>query len=195
MRPSLSVIDWRSGALLAHHIMPDSLHQLSLRHLAVSPGGNVWFAGQFEGEGNFPETLAGSMNVSASISSFRNGRSGAGLQLLTMSRWMIERSKGYLSSVAVGRQFVIFTSSRGGFAIVVDDYTGAIIEEISMLDCSGVAATDPNRESVGSYAEFEAREREFVITSGTGEIRFVPESPDRSAIWSPHQWDNHIYSI
>ncbi len=49
MQPSLAYIDTVSGELLHDHRLAPDLHQLSIRHLAVTPGDEVGFVMQYEG--------------------------------------------------------------------------------------------------------------------------------------------------
>lgn len=49
MQPNLAYIDLATGDLLEKHTLPNSLHQLSIRHIAVSNQGRVVFGGQYEG--------------------------------------------------------------------------------------------------------------------------------------------------
>jgi len=53
MKPSLVFVDRLTGSLLEEHVLAPALHQLSIRHMALDGGGDVWFGCQFEGP---PET-------------------------------------------------------------------------------------------------------------------------------------------
>lgn len=187
MRPSLSVIDTRSGALVARHELPDSLHRLSIRHLALAADGKVWFAGQFEDTCSQPESLAGWIMLSESIAAARFGKIAAPVRTLALPEGLLRRAQGYLSSVAAHGDTVMFTSSRGGFAFLVESSNGRILDAYSMLDCSGVAA-----EQVPAVV---SADRGYVLSSGTGELRFTGDLSRRSSRWSAHQWDNHLYAL
>ncbi|EFG8200240.1 DUF1513 domain-containing protein, partial [Escherichia coli] len=49
MRPNFVFVDSRSGALIERHELPDTLHQLSIRHMATDEAGGVWFGCQHRG--------------------------------------------------------------------------------------------------------------------------------------------------
>lgn len=50
MAPSIALIDTATGSLLSTHALPAKLHRLSLRHMAVDAGNQVWIGGQYEGD-------------------------------------------------------------------------------------------------------------------------------------------------
>src|SRR5690606_31025455 len=47
MRPSLSYVDARDGRLLEQVFLPEELHRLSLRHMALDASGCVWVGCQY----------------------------------------------------------------------------------------------------------------------------------------------------
>ena len=50
MAPTIVLIDSLTGSLLSSHALPDTLHRLSLRHMAVDAASQVWIGGQYEGD-------------------------------------------------------------------------------------------------------------------------------------------------
>ncbi|MDN3721093.1 DUF1513 domain-containing protein [Roseibium salinum] len=59
MAPSVVFLDAGTGDLLASHALETSLHQLSLRHMALDGAGRVWVGGQFQGpESETPPLVA-----------------------------------------------------------------------------------------------------------------------------------------
>lgn len=199
MQPSLSIVDTNSGALVGHHVLEEQYHQLSVRHLAYDGNGTVWFAGQFEGTDSLPITLAGSIDLHKSLIDFKAGLSRSGLNMLSMPESMVERAKGYLSSVACFNQFIAFTSSRGGFAFMVDGRSGRISDELSLLDCSGIAPVASeivgNKESSNMMEHRAETMPSFVVTSGTGDMQEFPVSKALFQSSNRYQWDNHLYAI
>lgn len=201
MQPSLSIIDTRDGKLVGYHRLPDDYHQLSIRHLTFTRNGNIWFAGQYEGDNSLPDSLAGSVSLQASLASFKDGKSRSGALLSTMPQSLIERTKGYLSSVAAFDQTVAFTSSRGGIAFMLDDSTGTIIDITTQLDCSGIASASPTsinddtskppQETMQSVSALPP----FIITGGTGDLQFFPQALTATTSSNRYQWDNHIYRV
>ncbi len=49
MEPNMAFVDVRTGELLVKHGMTEELRALSVRHLAASATGEVWFGGQWQG--------------------------------------------------------------------------------------------------------------------------------------------------
>ncbi len=193
MQPSICLLDMRTGQLVAKHVLPERQHQLSLRHIEFTCSGNIWFAGQYEGTTDTIESLAGWFNVSAAVASFKNGMSRSDVFLLPMSADLVKAAKGYFSSIAVNKNSVVLSAARGNLAIRVDEARGQILEQISMLDCSGVAtgSVDTNHCETNENPEDEP----YLISSGTGEMRFIPENPERPPVWQGAQWDNHLYRV
>ncbi len=183
MEPNLSLIDARDGKLLAQHVLPAELHQVSLRHLACADDGVVWFAGQYEGEELEIRGLAGAMSIEPSLRSFRAGSSREGLTLVDVPEALQARMSRYVSSVAVVGDHAVFTSSRGGVVFQVQRSTGQIDEVVSIMDCSGVTSLSlPGLDGA-------------LITSGTGEVLRLDDIGVHSLAMHTLQWDNHIYPI
>lgn len=196
MEPSLTIVDSRNGRLLARHVLPAELHQVSLRHLAVDAAGHVWFAGQYEGAESVIGGLAGVMSIEQSLRSFSGGRSNQGLSLVELPADMQQRTSHYLSSVAVAGEHALFTSSKGGLVFKVDRGSGQLLEILSVRDCSGVTAipaeagTDEESNVSASLSSASA-----LLTSGTGEILELSEDGAMSLAMHRVQWDNHVYAI
>ncbi|MEI9898895.1 MAG: DUF1513 domain-containing protein, partial [Hyphomicrobium sp.] len=67
MDPSLAFIDIKSGDVRALHALPAELKALSIRHIAATPDGEVWFGGQWEGGlEHSPELVGGQASTSRS---------------------------------------------------------------------------------------------------------------------------------
>ncbi|ASJ76514.1 DUF1513 domain-containing protein [Granulosicoccus antarcticus] len=183
MEPNLALIDSRDGKLLARHVLPAELHQVSIRHLACADDGVVWFAAQYEGEEVAIAGLAGSISIEQSMQSFHAGVSGKGLTLVEVPAALQARMTHYVSSVAVAGDYALFTSSKGGVVFQVNRRTSQIDETISIRDCSGVT---PRLVSGLDGA---------LVTSGTGEIVRLDAEGMTSLAMHTLQWDNHVYPI
>lgn len=183
MEPNLSLIDARDGKVLARHVLPAELHQVSIRHLACADDGVVWFAGQYEGEELATRGLAGAMSIEQSQRSFRAGLSSEGLTLVDVPESLQARMSCYVSSVAVVGEYALFTSSRGGVVFQVQRRTARIDEVVSIMDCSGVTSQ--------SLSGLDGA----LITSGTGEVLRLDADGMNSLAMHTLQWDNHIYPI
>ncbi len=183
MEPNLSLIDARNGKLLARHVLPAELHQVSIRHLACADDGVVWFAGQYEGKELTTRGLAGAMSIEQSLRSFRAGLSREGLTLVDVPEALQARMSCYVSSVAVVGDYALFTSSKGGVVFQVQRSTAQIDEVVSIMDCSGVTPVSlPGLDGA-------------LITSGTGEVVRLDGDGMTSLAMHTLQWDNHIYPI
>ena len=202
MEPSISLLDTRSGHLVGQIVLPSHLHQLSLRHLAITNSGKVWFAGQYEGEDESVESIAGSFKVRDALDKVRNGVSQLTPSLLAMPPDLISDTKGYLTSIASNGNSVLMSSARGNIVLHVSDSTEQIVGKVVMFDSSGVTAV--SRENVSSKSREEMLnsrndasmlDDQFLLTSGTGELRFFPPSPEKPDFLQGAQWDNHIYEI
>lgn len=202
MEPSISFLDTRSGHLVGKIMLPSHLHQLSLRHLAITSSGKIWFAGQYEGEDESVESIAGAFKIRDALDNVRNGLSQLTPSLLAMPPELISDTKGYLTSIATHGDSVLMSSARGNIVLHVSDKTEQIVSKVSMFDSSGVAAV--SRENISSEGGVETLngrngvsmdDDQFLMTSGAGEIRFYPPSPDKPDLLQSAQWDNHIYAI
>jgi hypothetical protein len=57
--PSLAYVDALDRQSSERVVLPPSLHQLSIRHMAEAGDGSIWFGGQYEGPGTDPVDLVG----------------------------------------------------------------------------------------------------------------------------------------
>lgn len=184
MEPSLTIIDTRIGRIVGRHVLPDDLHQVSIRHLACSDDGVVWFAGQYEGDSPVTHGLAGLISIAQSVQSYDAGQSRRGLVLIDLPASLQSRASHYLSSVAIVGAYAVFTASKGGITFKVNRLTQLIEESYSILDCSGVAAISVGAQSNSGGA---------IVTSGTGDIVSISDDGLTSLARYTLQWDNHIY--
>ncbi len=144
MQPSLAYIDVRSGDIIEHQMLEPSLHQLSIRHLAVAAGDIVTFGCQNEG-GGVP-ALVGWHKRGAKPALFEAPDDTYGLM------------KNYVGSVAVDAAggIVSATSPRGGRVLFFDVSARKLIGQAAIKDVCGVA---PAHEGEG-----------FLLTTGLGEV-------------------------
>lgn len=184
MEPSITIIDTRNGRIVARHRLPDELHQVSIRHLACSDDGVIWFAGQYEGSDLEISGLAGSMSIEQSLRSFAAGHSSRGLILIDLPPSLQSQVSHYLSSVTVIGAHVVFTAAKGGVTFTVNRLTQVIDERFLILDCSGVAGTSAVTSDVTANV---------VVTSGTGGIYSIVDNRLGRIARHNLQWDNHVY--
>ncbi len=140
MEPSLSLIDARNGMLIERHTLPDSLRQLSTRHVDLDAEGRIWFACQYEGPRNDAPPLIGHIGK------------GEALAFLDLPDEANAALGNYVGAIAVNRALglVGVTSPVGGAAITFDAASGRMLELRSLPDAAGIAPARKNF-AVSSY--------------------------------------------
>jgi len=173
MAPSVVFLDAESGKLKAHHRLDASLHQLSLRHMALDGVGRVWVGGQFEGpEQDTPPLVAVfSQDADPVLTSLPDQLSG--------------KLQNYIGSVTANANgSVIATSApRGGKTLFWDTETGSLTGALEVPDGCGVAPIDQ-----GS----------FLISDGNGGVSFVVGAGSHAEILARppgYSWDNHMTAL
>lgn len=170
MSPSVVFLDAGTGDLLAEHRLDPSLHQLSLRHMALDEQGRAWVGGQFEGpEDETPPLVAvisrDDMPAFSELPSHLTGK-----------------LQNYIGSVSVNSDASVIAASapRGGKVLFWNAATGAFISHQDIPDGCGVAPIDQ-----GS----------FLISDGNGGVSYVAEAEDGAEILARppgFAWDNHL---
>jgi hypothetical protein len=170
MRPSLAYIDARDGRLLERVALADSLHQLSIRHLALAADGTVWFGCQHMGPANERPPLVG------------RHRRGHAPDLFAGPDEVLRNCRNYIGSVAAdpAGQIIATSSPVGNQVLYWDASSGALLGVTPLADGCGVAPLAPAR---------------FLLNSGMGEL--VQAGPDTSvapvlASSRELSWDNHF---
>lgn len=173
MRPNLAYVDSETGNLLHSHEPEIKWHQLSIRHIDISPRDTVAIAMQFEGEPHLlPPVIA-----------IHQGEQE--LKMLYPPQDVQHRLNNYCGSVAFsgdGDQFAV-SSPRGGLVTYWSE-SGDYLGEHDQIDACGVC---PARD----------REKQFLVSSGVGKIARIG---DRQVIEAAHQfsdsrWDNHMLAV
>lgn len=173
MAPSLVYLDARDGRVVESVSLDATLHQLSIRHLALDATGAVWFGCQYMGPAIDRPPLVG------------RHRRGEALQLFTAPEPVLAGLRNYVGSVAAdtsGR--VIATSSPiGGTVAYWDAASGTCLGSSAIADGCGVAGVEPGR---------------FLISDGHGAISAAgprhPLQPVRRSA-AALEWDNHLRRI
>jgi len=172
MEPSLCFVDIETGDLKVRHRLARDLHRLSVRHLAASDDGSVWFGGQWQGDrGSTPE-LIGSASVEKPV------------ELLSRLRPLGAALKGYVGSVVLSAdgRWLAASAPRAGQIIFIDTVSGAIQRRSDFRDGCGVAPMPG-----GSFA----------VSSGLGVVHL--ETPDGDRIGSASlpkvAFDNHMRTV
>ncbi|MER0238423.1 DUF1513 domain-containing protein [Fulvimarina sp. MAC8] len=168
MDPSLVFIDRQTGDLISQHRLPNDLHQLSIRHLAIDGKSRVWFGCQYEGASVDAPQLAGFASPDR------------GMQLAELPRGQLVQLSNYVGSVAANRDGsrIALSSPVGGTLLILDAANANIVEDRKMVDGCGLAPSGPG----------------FIATSGEGFIDEVGR-PAHEASRTAYHFDNHILSL
>ena len=173
MAPSLCTVDRRDGRLLRELRLDLALHQLSIRHLAVSRDDTVAVAMQYEGPAHNLVPLVGVQ------------RRGGGLRLLHASRATLRAMKNYCGSVCfdASSHIIAVSAPRGGFVTFWDVGTGRYLSSAKVPDGCGVAPG--------------AGPAEFLATSGLGGAVVIDAHsgttrPLAVGGLEAARWDNHL---
>ncbi len=175
MSPSLAYVDRRTGTLRTELRLPAELHQLSIRHLAVSNAGTIAIAMQYQGTKTDQPPL---------VAIHRPG--AASLEMLDTPPDILRHMNNYCGSVALDASGTVLatTAPRGNLCALWTIADGThFIGKVDMDDCCGIAATN----DAGS----------FLLTSGKGSVAAIrvkgtniETSPLAKA--SATAWDNHL---
>lgn len=166
MSPSLAFIDTRSGDIRATHRLDASLHQVSIRHLAVDALGAVWFGCQYEGPaGDRPPVIGRATADRAPIMIEDPALSVA-----------LRHDIGSVAATADGQ--TIAAASPSGGAIVLVDLRGEVIGLRQLKNGCGLAPLD--RSSL-------------IATSSDGAVvELAPDGADLDLAVVDLSFDNHI---
>jgi uncharacterized protein len=170
MVSTVVLLDARDGTLLTAASPPGDLHQLSLRHLAAGPDGQLAVAIQYQGAVRDQVPLLATWNGSGDLVFIDDGEA------------ILPAMRNYCGSVAVDRtgEIIAVTSAPGHVATFWRAGDLALIATRRIPDVCGVAAT--------------GRAGTFVLSSGTGGMWTYDMSTDTLVARAApaHMWDNHM---
>ena len=163
MDPSLVFLDLAAGTLIRKWAPPESLRQLSIRHLTEDAEGRVWFGAQYEGPPEADVPLIGSLGLDGSV----------GWAKLDPSETRgLRHYVGSMAALGGGRQ-IAATSPVGGQLFVLNARTGQIVSQHRRSDICGVAPA----------------QRGFLASDGSGALIRDGHTVARHPGWA---WDNHL---
>ncbi len=167
MAPSLIFMDTENGDILAEHRLDPSLHQLSIRHLAVDAEGSVWFGCQYEGPSTDRPPLIG-----------HAGPDTGPLMINAEPAELRASLRNYVGSVATTADgSVVAVSSPRGGEIAFFDLAGRFLGAQSLPDGCGLAPLGDGR---------------VVATSGEGRIISATPRDNAELAIADLAFDNHI---
>jgi hypothetical protein len=171
MQPSLVYVDVTTGDLLEEQLLPATLHQLSIRHLAVAARDLVAFGCQYRGpEGDEPALLGFHRRGETPILVPAPGPTQAAL-------------KNYIGSVAAdeGGTIIAASAPKGGLITYWDADSQRFLGTTALNDGCGVA---PTRHRAS-----------FLLTSGDGWLATGDPGGDLERQASSFSWDNHAILV
>lgn len=175
MQANLAFISLETGALLNKIVLPDELHQLSIRHLDVNKAGTVALGFQYQGDkwDEVPLIATANMNSNA-------------FTLLNLPPDIQRRLTQYCGSVTFDQsgQTLAVSSPRGDLIVYWDIVNNQYLGHHNYQDVCGLSAT--------------SHKHQFLITTGKGKRIFVnPITNDTLALASMRQWkwDNHLHRL
>ncbi|MBL4805720.1 MAG: DUF1513 domain-containing protein [Rhodobacteraceae bacterium] len=169
MRPNLSYLT-TAGAVLDVVELDETLHQNSIRHIALGPDGLVGMAMQWQG------------NVVEKPPLLALHQMGETLRLLAAPMMQHRWLKGYAGSIAFSNdgQLVGITSPRGGVAQFFDTTSDGFIQQIDQPDICGLA---PHLNG-------------FLATDGSGNTLEISVGGATLLTTNANMaWDNHLVPI
>jgi hypothetical protein len=179
MRSTIDVIDREHGDLKATFELDASYRDLSLRHLALTPRGEILFGGQYEGAPEDMPLLAGMVSA------------GGRICALPMPDEELAALSNYIGSVAVDRggEILAATSPRGNRIAFWNISTGEFIGSRRMGDVCGIAPTPEPAAFVASSGN-----------EGCAMLNLPDEAPRAIAATplaglAPQVWDNHLVAL
>ena len=165
MAPNIAVISTHSGQIERQFSLPSELHQVSLRHMALDPTGNLWIGGQYEGAVTDSVPLLFSLQTTAN-----------NLSTLPVASETASQFRQYIGSVAANRSgsLIAFSAPRGDRVLIWNRLTNRLEKLIHEKDACGIAADGES----------------FLISSGLGILK-----TEASSRHSDLRWDNHILAL
>jgi uncharacterized protein len=181
MRSTIDFIDPEHGELKATFELDASFRDLSLRHLALTPRGEILFGGQYQGDADDLPLLAGMISVDGHISP------------LPMPEEELAALQNYIGSVAVDRdgEILAATSPHGNRIAFWNVATGAFVGSRRMGDVCGIApAPEPQGFVVSSGNEGCAVLHLHATAVSKSSVATAP-----LAALPPQVWDNHLVAL
>lgn len=172
MEPNVAFVDSATGMLKARHGLPAAINLLSLRHLAETPGGDIWFGAQWQGGLEDTPALIGRVGMDKPIAMLQTA-DPLGVAL-----------KGYIGAVAVSGDGRLLAASAplAGRVVYLDAGTGKVVREVAIRDSSGI--------TLGNGAS------EFAMSTGQGVVRFDSAcAAPRELSFSGAEFDNHLRRV
>jgi uncharacterized protein len=181
MRSTIDLIDREHGDLKATFELGRSFRDLSLRHLALTPRGEILFGGQYQSDADDLPLLAGMISVDGRIA------------MLPAPEEELAALQNYIGSVAVdcNGEILAATSPHGNRIAFWNVATGAFVGSRRMGDVCGIApAPEPQGFVVSSGNEGCAVLHLHATAVSKSSVATAP-----LAALPPQVWDNHLVAL
>lgn len=165
MKPALVLVDRLSGETLGR--FQPSHHQLSTRHVDVSPDGTIYAAYQYQGPAHERPPL---------VARYRNGH----YEEIDLGESVHRELGNYIASIIAHPEndLVAIASPIGGTALIFNSRSEKVVEKASIADCAGVEALAGG---------------DFLVSSGRGKlVRMGRGQPATEIANMQIQWDHHL---
>ncbi|WP_020679526.1 DUF1513 domain-containing protein [Marinobacterium rhizophilum] len=177
MQPSLAYLKLDGGEISEQWFLAPEQHQLSIRHMDISPDGTVAIAMQYEGNPADRQPL---------VALHRRGQA---LQALSAPDAINRQMSQYCGSARIDSsgKIAAVSAPRGNLITFWDIEQNAYLTRLEVRDGCGIAAT--------------ATPGEFIASSGTGQVYLLyPRDGLRERLiqdmrLSRLSWDNHLCAI
>jgi hypothetical protein len=173
MAPNVAFVDIATGALRARHGLPRAINLLSVRHLAETPRGDIWFGTQWQGSLEDCPALIGRVGLDKPIALLEAAGGPLGVAL-----------KGYIGAVAVSADGRLLAASAplAGQVVYLDAGTGKIVRDVAIKDSSGIT------NGGGDTA--------FAMSTGQGAVRVESDAAaPRTLNFTGTEFDNHLRRV
>ena len=175
MQASLCFISLTTGELINKLVLPDELHQLSIRHLDINKEGTVAVGFQYQGDKWDDVPLVATANLKSEK-----------LNFLPIPLNISRRLQHYCGSVAYDKSgnTLAITSPRGDLVVYWQTKNWEYLTHHNFQDVCGL-----------SHSE---KANEFLVTTGKGKRIFVNPITDNKltlARMTKWKWDNHLHLL
>jgi hypothetical protein len=180
MRSTIDLIDREHGDLKATFELGRSFCDLSLRHLALTPRGEILFGGQYQSDADDLPLLAGMISVDGRIA------------MLPAPEEELAALQNYIGSVAVdcNGEILAATSPHGNRIAFWNVRSGAFIGSQRMGDVCGIAPAPEPEGFVASSGNEGCAVLNLQPADASRSIDSVPLTPLALQVW-----DNHLIAL
>ena len=175
MAPNLTMLSLETGKIRDHAQLRDNWHQLSIRHFAITPRGEVIFGVQDQQKPYSERPMVGIWKPGSTPHLFKAPKHG----------W--KPFNGYIGSIAIDKSGAIAAaaSPRGGITAFWDVSTGLVISEHTAPDVCGVAQS--------------TKAGNFLLTTGQGTLMEISIDAKGYSVHRKNSaklnFDNHCHFV